>query len=323
MARGKSITKLLLDSSLAAMLAGIEIHNKPNIAYRYPTANILIINAWELALKAYVYKYIGKKRIYDDDGVHTISITKANDLVKNEITKTDKNYLSVYENIRELNEYRCSHVHFANVNLDPIIFMLMGKAVLNYNEFIKKYFNKDITSADNLIMLPIGFKLPFNPIEYLKQDYGDSQNGFVNDVINTIRALDREKIQDSIVIGFNLYTASVKKIVNADIIAAIDQINGAVKLQKTYRITDDPTAPAVRITPDLPPLRYAELQAALKKKSPTLKFDKKFYEIMRSVKGQSKFCKANYLDPIKKSGIKADFYEEAAVDYIIEKYFAD
>ena len=61
MARGKSTKKLLLDASQAALFAGIEIHNKPNIAYRYPTSTILIINAWELALKAFIYQYIGKK----------------------------------------------------------------------------------------------------------------------------------------------------------------------------------------------------------------------------------------------------------------------
>ena len=57
-----------------ALFAGIEIHNKPNIAYRYPTATILIINAWELALKAYVYQYIGKKKLYEkeDVGKHRI-----------------------------------------------------------------------------------------------------------------------------------------------------------------------------------------------------------------------------------------------------------
>ena len=68
MARGKSIKKLLLDASQSALFAGIEIHNKPNIAYRYPTATILIVNAWELALKAYIYQYIGKKKIYERDG---------------------------------------------------------------------------------------------------------------------------------------------------------------------------------------------------------------------------------------------------------------
>lgn len=76
MSRGKSVTKLLLDSSQSALFAGIEIHNKPHIAYRYPTTVILIINAWELALKAYVYKYIGKKKIYEKDKKHTITFSK-------------------------------------------------------------------------------------------------------------------------------------------------------------------------------------------------------------------------------------------------------
>ena len=50
------------------------------------------------------------------------------------------------------------------------------------------HFNKDITKDDNLIILPVGMKLPFDPIDYLKQDYGSAQmisliasyNQFVN-----------------------------------------------------------------------------------------------------------------------------------------------
>lgn len=246
MARGKGVKKLLLDASQAAMFAGIEIHNKPNISYRYPTAIILIINAWELALKAYVYKFIGKKKIYEDDEKHTISFKKANGLVKESIITTDKNYLAVYANLEKLNEYRCSNVHYANSDLDPVIFMLMAKAVLNYHEFLKKHFNKDVSNSDNLIILPVGFKLPFDPIEYLKQDYGETQNDFVNDVIQSIRDLKDNDIEDSIVIGFSVFTESIKKVSNADIVAAIDQANGTVQLTRMYRITDDPTAPLVR-----------------------------------------------------------------------------
>lgn len=89
MSRGKSVTKLLLDSSQAALFAGIEIHNKPHIAYRYPTAVILIINAWELTLKAYIYKFISKKGIYEKKGKngnqHTIAFMKALALVRDHI----------------------------------------------------------------------------------------------------------------------------------------------------------------------------------------------------------------------------------------------
>lgn len=129
MPRGKSITKLLLDSSQAALFAGIEIHNKPNIPYRYPTATILIVNAWELALKAYVYKFIGRKRIFEKNSEHTISLTKAAVLVRDNINtvKKNKEFQAVFDNIILLNEFRCSNIHYADEKLDPIIFMMLAK----------------------------------------------------------------------------------------------------------------------------------------------------------------------------------------------------
>ena len=320
MARGKGVKKLLLDASQAAMFAGIEIHNKPNISYRYPTAIILIINAWELALKAYVYKFIGKKKIYEDDGKHTISFKKANGLVKESIITTDKNYLAVYSNLEKLNEYRCSNVHYANSDLDPVIFMLMAKAVLNYNDFLKKYFNKDVSSSDNLIILPVGFKLPFDPIDYLKQDYGEAQNDFVNDVIQTIRDLKDNDIEDSIVIGFSVFTESIKKVSNADIIAAIDQANGTVQLTRTYRVTDDPNAPLVRMEPNLPPLRYEDVRTRVKQQKPDVKFGKIFNAVMKEIKKDKTLCQVRYLDPRKQSGAKTEYYTESAIPIIIQKY---
>ena len=320
MARGKGVKKLLLDASQAAMFAGIEIHNKPNISYRYPTAIILIINAWELALKAYVYKFIGKKKIYEDDGKHTISFKKANGLVKESIITTDKNYLAVYSNLEKLNEYRCSNVHYANSDLDPVIFMLMAKAVLNYNDFLKKYFNKDVSSSDNLIILPVGFKLPFDPIDYLKQDYGEAQNDFVNVVIQTIRDLKDNDIEDSIVIGFSVFTESIKKVSNADIIAAIDQANGTVQLTRAYRVTDDPNAPLVRMEPNLPPLRYEDVRTRVKQQKPDIKFGKIFNAVMKEIKKDKTLCQVRYLDPRKQSGAKTEYYTESAIPIIIQKY---
>ena len=271
-------------------------------------------------MKAYVYKFIGKKKIYEDDGKHTISFKKANGLVKESIITTDKNYLAVYSNLEKLNEYRCSNVHYANSDLDPVIFMLMAKAVLNYNDFLKKYFNKDVSSSDNLIILPVGFKLPFDPIDYLKQDYGEAQNDFVNDVIQTIRDLKDNDIEDSIVIGFSVFTESIKKVSNADIIAAVDQANGTVQLTRTYRITDDPNAPLVRMEPNLPPLRYEDVRTRVKQQKPDIKFGKIFNAVMKEIKKDKTLCQVRYLDPRKQSGAKTEYYTESAIPIIIQKY---
>lgn len=322
MPRGKSITKLLLDSSQAALFAGIEIHNKPNIPYRYPTATILIVNAWELALKAYVYKVIGRKRIFEKNSEHTISLTKAAVLVRDNINtvKKNKEFQAVFDNIILLNEFRCSNIHYADEKLDPIIFMLISKAVLNYDNFLKEYFNKDITKNDNLIILPVGLKLPFDPVEYLKQKGGKGSNKFVNKVLESIKTLYKEQVHDTIIVGFDLFTASVKKAANADLVAAIDQANADVRLIKAVRITDDEKAPLVRLEPELLPLSYKELQQRIKLNRPDIKFNSIFNDIMKEIKKNNTLCQTRYLDPKIKTGTKKYFYSEKAVDEVIRMY---
>lgn len=322
MARGKSVTKLLLDSSQAALFAGIEIHNKPHIAFRYPTATILIINAWELALKAYVYKYIGKKQIYEKDGVHTKGFSKVLGLVRDHINgqEMNKKFQAVYDNLNLLNNYRNSNIHYFEGKLDPIIFMLISKAVLNYDIFVKKYFNKDITKDDNLIILPVGMKLPFDPIDYLKQDYGNAHNDFVNCVVQSVRHLNELGIQESIVVGFDVFADRIRDSKNADIIAALENNPEAVLLRKAIRVTDDPNAPVFRVEPDLPPLRYSDLRRKAKEKKPDIIFNNTFNTAMKKVKSDPKLCQANYLDPHKKSGQKKEFYSMKAVDVLIEEY---
>ena len=322
MARGKSITKLFLDSSQAALFAGIEIHNKPHIDFRYPTATILIINAWELALKAFVYKYIGKKAIYDKDRVHTKSFSKVLVLTRDHINAQEKNkkFQAVFDNLMLLADYRNTNVHFIEGRLDPVIFMLISKAVLNYDEFIKKYFNKDITKDDNLIILPIGMKLPFDPVDYLKQDYGRAHNEFVNEVVQSIRELHESGIQDSIVVGFDVYADRVRESKNADIIATLDNNGTGIPFRKAIRVTDDPNAPVFRLEPDLPPLDYYALRDRVKELFPEVKFGKTYNAAMKKIKADENLCKPNYLNPHSKSGSKKDFYSEDAVAALIEEY---
>lgn len=323
MSRGKSVTKLLLDSSEAAIFAAIEIHNKPHISYRYPTSVILIINAWELVLKAYVYKFVDKRKIYENSKTkHTISFTKALDITKNHIgvLKQNKNFAATYENLKKLNEYRSSNVHFYENSLDPIVFMLISKAVINYDDFLKRYFKKDITRNDNLIILPVGFKLPFDPIDYLKQDYGSAHNEFVNNVVQTVRNLSEQGIQENIVIGFDVYTASQKKIENADLVAAIDQYNGEIALKKAVRITNDPNAPVMRVENPLLPLAYRDLRKQIKENKPDIKFNQTFNEVMKKIKKDPALCQTNYLNPKTKKGTKKEFYSYDAVNRVIELY---
>lgn len=322
MPRGKSTLKILLDSSQAALYAGIEIHNKPHIDYRYPTTVILIINSWELLLKAYIFKYIGKDSIYEDKkSKHTISISKALAKVKDDINMREQGHFfeALYENINLLNEYRCVNVHYIAPELDPIVFMLLSKSILNYDKFARKYFDRDISKEDNLIIMPIGLKLPIDPIKYLIQKYDDSSNKFVKAIVDVTKSLNSNQIQDSVVIGIDVCTMSVKKVDNADILAGIDD-SASIKIAKSVRITNDPDAPSVRLDENLPPLTYDELRRRIKERRPDIMFNNLFNKAVKTIKEDLSLCRLNFLDPKSKKGAQKWFYEEKAILKIIELF---
>lgn len=58
----KPRSRSLLDKSLGAMLAALEIYNKPVFSYREETFAILAVNAWELLLKARILQ-LGSNKI--------------------------------------------------------------------------------------------------------------------------------------------------------------------------------------------------------------------------------------------------------------------
>jgi len=52
----KAVYKQLVDKSVAAALAAIEVYNKPDFRYREESFVILLVNAWELLLKAKILR---------------------------------------------------------------------------------------------------------------------------------------------------------------------------------------------------------------------------------------------------------------------------
>lgn len=62
MARPYVSHRKLWENSRAAMLAAIEVYNKPQTTYREQVVTVLVVNAWELILKAALRK--AKKNIF-------------------------------------------------------------------------------------------------------------------------------------------------------------------------------------------------------------------------------------------------------------------
>lgn len=322
MPKGKPVVKQLLNASRAAMFCAIEIHNKPIIEYRYQSTVILVINAWELILKAFLYKFIGKKSIFEKNG-HTITLAKALALVESHLNGSgDKSFTAIKANIELLNDYRSSNVHYFVKELDQVVFMLVYKSVLDFNKFAKKHFGMRLTERDNLIILPIGFRLPMDPVKFLTQKYQKkSSNSFVEGLIKQIKDLHASNVDECLLIGIDLNLTSAKKITNADLIAAVDNKNAEVLLAKAVKLTNDQNAPAARVDEkslyDKFSLRTAGLKSALKAKRPDLKMNWLFNEAMREIKKNPELCFHKVLDARNPNSQSTNMYTPEAVDEVI------
>lgn len=257
MAKRKMVQCNLLKNSILAYFAAIELHNKPNIAYRYETVTLLIMNAWELALKAFIRKYIKNKSIFENEK-HTISFDKATKHVDDYINEKikPKSFMATKENLILLEDYRNNIVHFYNEALEPYIFMLVARAALNFVEFIKLFFKKDIIANEGLFIMPLGFKLPFKPEDFLSKNSANyissaESKNFIDKILKVISDLKESGVEESIVLGFNIYLESVKTITNSDLLVAItseEEANASFAKTNKIQISDDPNARPVYLS---------------------------------------------------------------------------
>ena len=68
--------------------------------------------------------------------------------------------------MKKIYEYRNNIIHFYKDPVNEILYSLIHKNVLMYNEFLKENFNFDLSEETNLYLLPIGFK-PFSiPVDF-------------------------------------------------------------------------------------------------------------------------------------------------------------
>lgn len=332
MAKRNMVQSNLIKNSIAAYFAAIELHNKPNISYRYETVTLLMMNAWELALKAYIKKHIKNRSIFTKDG-YTISADKALDHVNEHLNSIRPNsFTAVKKNIEEIEKYRNGITHFYCEQLEPYIFMLVARSALNYVDFMKTNFSKDIMEDEGLFIMPLGFKLPFKPEDFLSDKvakYAASKEAkeFIRDIVSVIRNLKDEGIEDSIVLGFDIYLESVKKASNSDILAAITSIDDAdATFAKTInaRFSNDANAQVYNMSDQefrsIWKYTHSDVLSWCKENIRGFKQDKIFNTIKRQLKNDINCVYTRRLDSKNTRSASQDFYTDLAFERIKEDY---
>jgi hypothetical protein len=220
----------LVKNSEAALLASIEIYNKPQIKYRDECFVILLLNAWELLLKAIISK--NKQSIFyrkkQNQPYRTLSLSDALNRSNRYFPKSMP-VLAIRRNLELLTTYRDNAVHFYNEKgFSAVIYSLAQTSIKNFKDLVDEVFNRDLVSEISWSLLPLGFRLPIDPISYIggKNGYAYKKNSavgqFMFELRNNLEELEKEKIDsERLLTVFNVKLESVKKISKADVVIGV------------------------------------------------------------------------------------------------------
>lgn len=224
--------KKLCDNSRAAMLAAIEIYNKPQTTYREQVVTVLVVNAWELILKAALRK--AKKNVFykKERGKDYRSFS-----LEHCIAEMDRSRLwpgpvdgdGVRANLHALTNYRNKIIHlYVSDNLDTILYMFLQQSIVNYRDFVLAIFGKDLADDITWTLLPLAASTPSDVVRSLRVDGDGGSAQVVEDFLRDLRRIigeaeDLGADMGRIAVVQEINLNSGKKISRADLEVAINQ----------------------------------------------------------------------------------------------------
>ena len=140
------------------MVAAIELYNKPGFEYRDECVSILLVNAWELLLKAVlsrnrvsIYRPKERGRPYQ-----TVSWSEA-------LARAEPHFpeavpaRTVGTNLRLVAKYRDASVHFYSVaDFGVVFYALAQTCIMNYRDLSEAVFGRRLEDRVVWALLPFG-----------------------------------------------------------------------------------------------------------------------------------------------------------------------
>jgi len=320
----KSKSRELLDKSVSAMIAAIEIYNKPDFLYRGETFAILAINSWELLLKSkWLSDHKNKMRslyvmeaVKNKDGSNSrrkrVKITRSGnpfthsvDFIAKKLIEKGELDKTVFDNIQALIELRDSAIHFYNYSLKfNIRIQELGTATLhNYVLLYKKWFARDL-SQYNFYLMPLSFVRGESTRDILLLNT-EEKNFF-----RYIEQLeDGSSHTSEYSIALNIDVRFSKTTSKDDIKVILSQDQDAIKVA----LSDD----QIR---EYYPLDYQTLTQRCRERYSDFVLNTDYHRVKRIYESDLRFAYARYLDPAKKNSGKKMLYSKAIFSQLDNHY---
>ncbi len=318
--------KPLIEKSIAACCAAIEIYKKPVVSHREETFAILLVSAWELLLKARLLREAGSRlqSIYETtpvkrkDGSNGKRVKTKLNRAGNPMTiglGTAMHRASVLprypldaacqENLVLLTEIRDSAIHFVNDDRDLAtrVHEIGTASLMNYVAVLGDWFEYDI-GPHRFAILPLSF------------DTADVRavqvRGRSRQIANLLAHMDRivaeqpNSPDDRFRVAVHVVTHIAGSREPDAVPVKLGKGDGAVKVE----LTED-------VLRQRWPHDYKQLTSMVKQRVPGLKINKAFNDAVRLLSGEERFARVRWLDINTPKSGKKTYYSPAMVDAIV------
>ncbi|MFQ3203256.1 MAG: hypothetical protein ACI87I_002156 [Pseudoalteromonas tetraodonis] len=216
----------LVSRSLDAFTLALEVYNRPSMKNRVEAFAIMMVNAWELLLKAEILKAEGYEKIFND-GDKGISIS---DAVKRRLQEKDP----VRINLETIIDLRDHAIHLLIPELQPQLSRLFQATVLNYQTRYRNEMGNAPLAGQSVGMLSLVVDGPAPEVALIQKLYGkhaaQSVSKFIQRFDETSKTVDSTEF--SIPVDYRL--ALVKREDESDLSLSVgDAGEGAIIITKT------------------------------------------------------------------------------------------
>lgn len=318
----------MVDKSIAAILAAIEVYNKPVFNYRDESFVILLINGWELLLKAKIakdnhgrietiFKKINadgkrkkklKKQIYkttNSGNIMTITIAECLSKLKEKSLLPEE----VLRNLRALVDIRDTAIHFSfdNTEVSLSVNELGAASIQNFFYIVKEWFTRNLSDL-NFFILPMSFNTP-------AEVAANSQKPEAEQVKNLMNYLAKE-IQRPKAEGESQFAVALRYDVKYEKLKTLSAL--AVHNSKTgegvpLSISDDEALKRFHYS-------FIDLTKKCCDLYTNFKQDKKFNDYMKTIKADANLCHSRKLNPKSVKSNSQYFYSDGVFNFF-NKYY--
>jgi hypothetical protein len=303
----KTISEKLLDKAIAACMSAIEIYNKPDFSYREEIFAILIVNAWELLLKAKILKDNNNdiSSIYtlkQDGGIklnrHGKALTKSLDDCMKEVSDP-----VLRSSLNSLILIRDNSTHFINEypDLQSRLHTLTTGCLDNFFIATKKWFGKNYDEY-NFYVLPLTFTFR-----------SENQSNFIDELTkNLLTHLEKNG-------------SDISKSIDSEFSYTINLKYSREKAHVHFGIATDGNGKSLTIATDnirdIYKWDYRDLCNKLRQRYLDFKQNDKFHALKNRIIGNPKYSHKLQLDPRNpKSPAKDVYWPENIIHFFDERY---